>query len=109
METVSLNMVKHMQVKVKEKQIKQIPGLVYVTNGSFSGEINLQWDAIKGAHNYIIQISKNGTHWEQVDIVSDPQYSLQGLKPGKKYSFRIAPVFTSGRGKWSDSVMKTIT
>ena len=90
------------------KSINKILGPLYVTNGSFSGEVNLQWDALQKANSYIIEISKNGSGWHQVDIVSDPQYSMQGLKSGKSYSFRVSAVFSNGDCIKSSAITKKI-
>lgn len=93
---------------ILEKKPFNIPSQLFVSNGSFQGEVNLQWDAIIEANQYIIQISKNGTGWQQIDIVSDPQYSLQGLKSGRTYSFRISALYRSGQGPWSEPVLKKV-
>lgn len=84
------------------------PGPIYVSNGIFEGEVNMQWDAVKNANRYIVQLSKNGTGWKQVDIISDPQYTLNGLKPGTTYSFRYCALFNNSQGLWSEPVIKKI-
>ncbi|HEY3251108.1 MAG TPA: fibronectin type III domain-containing protein [Ignavibacteria bacterium] len=93
--------------KVKADMADVMPGPLYVTSGSFAGEVNLQWDAVQDAHNYIIEIS-GGKHWQQLDIVSDPQYSISGLRLGRTYLFRISAIFKSGQGPWSKAVIKKI-
>ncbi len=95
-------------VKLNGKASDKIPGPVFVTNGSFEGEVYLQWDAIHEANHYAVEVSKNNTGWQQVDIISDPHYSMQGLKPGKSYSFRISAIFCGGQSKWSEAVTKRI-
>jgi hypothetical protein len=84
------------------------PGPLFVTNGAFRGEINLQWDAVKDANHYVIEISKNGSLWKQVDIISDPHYSMQGLTSGKNYSFRVSAIYNAGQSGWSNAVTKKI-
>jgi hypothetical protein len=91
------------------------PGPVFVTNGSFKGEVYLQWDAVKEANHYAVQLSKKGTEtdkgetgWLQIDIISDPCYSMQGLKSGRSYSFRVSAIFSCGQGPWSEAVTKKI-
>jgi hypothetical protein len=100
--------------KTNTPAVKTIPGPVFVTNGSYKGEIHLQWDAVKEANHYAVQLSKMGTAdksetgWLQVDIISDPCYSMEGLKSGKSYSFRISAIFSEGQGPWSEAVTKKI-
>jgi len=94
--------------KSNGKAVNTIPGPVFATNGSLEGEVYLQWDAIHEANHYTVEISKNGTGWQQVDIISDPYYSIQGLKSGRSYSFRISAVFSGGQSKWSEAVTKKI-
>lgn len=84
------------------------PGPVYATNGGFSGEVNLQWDAIERANNYIVQISRNGNTWHHVDIVADPQYSLRGLTRGRTYFFRVSAMLKGKPGMWSKASVKKI-
>lgn len=87
------------------------PGSVYAATGSLKGEILLQWDAVREANKYIIQISKKNRVSEagqQFDFVKDPIYSITGLKPGKEYSFRVAAVYSNGLGKWSSAVTKKV-
>lgn len=92
----------------REKKINSAPGPMFVTNGGFQGEVNMQWDAVKNASRYIIQVSKSGTGWRQIDIISDPQYTLNGLKPGSTYSFRYCAVFKNSQGVWSEPVDKKV-
>jgi len=85
------------------------PEPVYATQGSFSGELFLHWDAVKNAGKYIIEMSRRKTNgWEQVDIIKDPKYCLTGLKPGKEYLFRVAAVFPGGKGPWSSEIVKKV-
>lgn len=91
-----------------EKKLNTPPGQLFVTNGGSEGEVNIQWDAVKNASRYIIQVSKNGTGWQHIDIVSDPQYTLNGLRTGCIYGFRFCAVFQSGQGSWSEPVHKKV-
>lgn len=46
--------------------------------------------------------------WQQIDIVSDPHYMIQGLKSGRNYSFRISAIYPAGQSGWSIPVIKKI-
>jgi hypothetical protein len=91
--------------------VKDFPGSVYAATGSLKGEILLQWDAIRDADKYIIQVSKKNKEagvWEQFDIVKDPLYCFTGLKPGREYSFRVAAVYSDRTGAWSAAISKKV-
>ena len=100
-------MLKNKINKVK-KILNSAPLELFVSNGTFEGEVNLQWDAVKDANHYIIQVSKNKNAWQQIDIVSDAQYSVTGLKAGKTYQFRISALHESGQSAWSSPVQKKV-
>ncbi len=87
---------------------QEFPNPVFATKGSLPGEINLQWDAVDGARNYVLQMSTNkGQKWEQIDIVSEPYYMMNGLDINKDHYFRVAAVFSNGQGEWSAPILKT--
>lgn len=91
--------------------LSDFPGAVYAATGSLKGEILLQWDAVREARKYIIQVSKKNNSsyvWKQFDIVKDPLYCISGLKPGREYSFRVAAVYAEGLSCWSSIVTKKV-
>lgn len=78
--------------------------------GDSKGEVNLQWDSVKNAVSYIIEIA-NPDHskelkWKVLDITSDSRCTLRNLKSKKEYLFRVAPMSRDGQEKWSDEVRK---
>jgi hypothetical protein len=94
---------------IKRTHNYSFPGKIHAALGSTKGEINLHWDAISKARNYVLQAAVNNlNNWKHVDIISEPQYTISGLITGKKYYFRIAPVFDSGQGQWSEHTEKEI-
>lgn len=100
------------------RKMKSIPGnsvidehqvVVYATNGGFKGEINLQWDSVGNAKSYVVQIKQNSSNsWKHIDIINEPSYMINNLKSGKKYFFRVAPVFNDKQGAWSEPVFKIV-
>lgn len=83
--------------------------LIFITKGSFEGELLLQWDAAKSALYYVVESSQRGSDkWKQLDIVKEPRYEITGLRKGREYSFRVASVFYTGQGKWSKISSKKI-
>jgi len=82
---------------------------LFATTGDSLGEIDLQWDAVSSARQYVIQLSSAGSrshHWRYVDIVNGSHYTISGLKPEKLYAFRIAVIGKEGQGPWSRPVVK---
>ncbi len=85
------------------------PESLYAANGSFEGEINLQWDAVDNAYRYVIESAMmNVNRWQLVDIICDTQYVISGLRKGRSYKFRIAAVFAESQGPWSNEVSKKV-
>jgi len=76
--------------------------------GYLDGEINLQWEPVRGAECYIIQLY-SCRKWKEIDIVTRAVYTVTGLRSGKEYSFRVAAVGSKGKGKWSGTVIKKST
>lgn len=79
--------------------------------GDNIGEVCLQWDSVKGADSYIVQFSSNGSkkrNWRIYDIVQHSWCTVTGLKPKRKYYFRIAPVSRRGKGKWSMEINRKL-
>lgn len=84
------------------------PGVkVYASNGGYQGEINIQWDSVNNAKGYVIQLKTNSSkQWKHIDIINEPFYMINNLKPGKIYFFRVAPIFQDNQGAWSEPVSK---
>ena len=100
----NLEKTNHTSVEIRQ----EFPNPVFATKGSLPGEINLQWDAVEGARNYVLQMSTNKGHkWEQIDIVSEPYYMIDGLDITKDHYFRVAAVFSNGQGEWSEPILKS--
>ncbi|SRR5260221_9873376 len=95
--------------KSDKKNILKEKIQIYAASGIYKGEVNIQWDAVCKAKQYVIQVSAANTDkWIQVDIISEPYYKFSRLKTGRTYLFRIAAVFSNGQGVWSRHVSKKI-
>lgn len=102
----------------KQKTIKTLlklllppPDSIYATTGDLNGEIDLVWEPVKGASNYIIQYSSGtlkNSSWRYLDVVTKSSHTLTNLKHGKNYRFRVAAVSSKGRGLWSKAVIKKV-
>ncbi len=84
--------------------------MIYATKGDSPGEINLQWDSVKGAAGYAVQMCKvNGRkNWRHFDIVSESYCIISGLKVKQKYLFRVAVISNRKQYPWSNEVEKKI-
>jgi hypothetical protein len=82
---------------------------IYAATGKFKGEVNLQWDSVRKANLYVVELAPAKTgKWKQVDIICSSIYTIEGLKQGCTYLFRVAAVYINGQGPWSKPVAKKI-
>lgn len=78
------------------------------TTGSFSGQIDLAWDAVDGARSYNIEISSDGgNNWAHLSSCTKARHTATGLASEAKAWFRVAAVGTKGQGPWSRSAKGT--
>ena len=77
--------------------------------GDSKGEINLQWDSVKNAVSYIIEIADSNISkdikWKVLDIISDPRYTVRNLKSNKNYFFRITSAYKNGQEELSRRII----
>lgn len=83
------------------------PGDMSATAGDKEGEIDLVWDAVRGAKSYVLQLSEEtATAWKHAGVSVKSMFTVEDLTQGKKYWFRAAAVGTAGQGAWSDLAVK---
>ena len=85
------------------------PVSITVIDGDEEGEIDIQWDKVKGAKSYIIERSADpptATSWGNATAAIKSSVSIKGLTPGTRYWFRVAAVLSSGQSGWSDPATK---
>ena len=79
------------------------------TVGDNDGEIDLDWDNVRGATSYVVQKSPDPvtpTSWLQSSVVTKSKTTVDSLTSGTKYWFRVSAVGTAGQGPWSDPATK---
>lgn len=83
------------------------PVMLTATSGDEIGEIDLQWEPVRGARYYIVQV-RTATHetWAHSDIANKSSCTVSGLRRGYNYFFRVAAVDANGQGDWSRITMK---
>lgn len=94
---------------VEIMMVPQKPESLSATIGELEGEIDLQWDSVKGAKSYVIEFSPgNAQRWKQIDIVSVSKHTITNLKANTMYYFRIAALTGKKQGPWSEIVNKKL-
>jgi hypothetical protein len=92
------------------------PALEQVKNlsasaGDDEGEIDLQWDPVKNARSYEIQISADPittNSWRSLTPSSKSRQTIDGLQSGSKQWFRARAIGKGDPGPWSDPAVKTV-
>jgi len=85
------------------------PQSLNITGGDADGEIDLSWEPVDGAKTYQIEQSPDpvtATSWSHADVTTKSKITIDGLKSGTRYWFRVAAVGTNGQGVWSNPVSK---
>ncbi|HYX28958.1 MAG TPA: fibronectin type III domain-containing protein [Pyrinomonadaceae bacterium] len=85
------------------------PDNLSATAGDRDGEIDLSWEAVSGAKSYVIEQSADpptDTSWAHAGVSTRSSQTIDGLKSGTRYWFRVAAVNGVGQGGWSDPAMK---
>jgi hypothetical protein len=85
------------------------PDNLSATAGDREGEIDLSWEAVSGAKSYVIEQSADpptDTSWGHASVSTRSSQTLDGLKSGTRYWFRVAAVNGVGQSGWSDPAMK---
>jgi hypothetical protein len=99
-----------MEVQKTKARIGVPSKVVYLnaTSGDNAGEIDIQWDSVKGAASYIVQAAINdgvAVVWTHITVVTKSKAAL-AMKSGVNYQIRVAAVGSAGQGPWSDSINK---
>lgn len=84
------------------------PGNLRATMGDLEGQIDLIWDAVKGASSYIVECKEHETAqpWTQTKLLNQSRMTVTGLTSGKIYAFRVRALGSNGEGPWSDEAVK---
>lgn len=100
-----------MDVRAAGAPVGELPapaGFV-ATAGDADGEIDLDWDNVRGAKSYQVQYSPDpitATSWVNADPVTRSKTTVKNLTSGSKYWFRARAVGAAGPGPWSDPATK---
>jgi hypothetical protein len=86
-------------------QVQNLAALV----GDNDGEIDVDWDAVRGAKTYEIHKSADPitpTGWSAAGSATKSKSTVSGLSSGTKYWFRVRGIGAAGPGPWSDPATK---
>ena len=89
-------------------QLVQAKNLVALA-GDNDGELDTDWDSVKGAKTYELQSSHDPitpTSWTAAAMVTKSKATVPGLVTGTKYWFRVRAIGSAGPGPWSDPATK---
>lgn len=100
-----------MDVKDAAAPIGQLraPMNLYAEVGGGDGEIDLNWEPVRGANSYKIQMTTDPNvpdSWAFKMNVTESFAVIKGLTSGTKYWFRVAAVGAAGQGDFSDPAAK---
>jgi len=90
-------------------EIQDAPANLNATAGDRDGEIDLSWEAVSGAKSYVIEQAPDPpteTSWGHASVAARSSQTLDGLKSGTRYWFRVAAINAVGQSGWSDPAMK---
>lgn len=87
----------------------EAPLALSATEGDHDGEIDLSWNAVRGAKSYVIERSPDPptpSSWVHQSVSSRSSTSVTGLVSGTRYWLRVAAVTSAGQSGFSDPATK---
>ena len=100
-----------MSVKDAGAPIGELPAPMglYATAGDEDGEIVLNWEPVRGAKSYTVQMTTDPNvldSWAHKMNAPESFTDIKGLTSGGKFWFRVAGVGAAGQGAFSDPAAK---
>ena len=100
-----------MSVKDAGAPVGQLPPPLALScmAGNKDGEIDLNWEPVRGARSYVIQMTTDPNvpdSWAPKANATESYAVILGLTSGGKYWFRVAGVGAAGQGAFSDPAAK---
>ena len=86
------------------------PENLHASLGDMPGEIDLQWNRLKGATAFVPQFTTDpmtsASVWTTCPPSTKSKCTVPNLVAGTRYWFRVAAVGAAGQGPWSDPATK---
>jgi len=100
-----------MSVKAAATPVGELPAPMglYATSGDEDGEIVLNWEPVRGAKSYTVQMTTDPNvpdSWTHKMNATESFTDIKGLTSGGKFWFRVAAVGAAGQGAFSDPAAK---
>ena len=86
-----------------------IPQALAATAGEHEGEMLLVWKPVSNARSYTIEFSLDPattTSWTHAGIAASASKTINNLKSGTRYWFRVAAIGAAGQSGWSEHATK---
>jgi hypothetical protein len=84
------------------------PETLTATTGNHEGEVELSWDAVRGARSYVVERTTDPqtAPWTHAGVSPRSSLIIEGLESGKRYYFRVAAITLNGQSPWSNHAVK---
>lgn len=89
--------------------LPNVPQSLTATAGDHDGELHLSWKSVPNAKSYVIESSTDPatiTSWEHAGIATSATKTINSLKSGTRFWFRVAAVGAGGQSGWSEHATK---
>ncbi|MFH1227596.1 MAG: fibronectin type III domain-containing protein [Planctomycetota bacterium] len=100
-----------MSIRAVAVPVGQLPGPLALSAmaGNNDGEIDLNWEPVRGANSYVIQMTTDPNvldSWAPKANATESYAVILGLTSGQKYWFRVAGIGAAGQGAFSGAESK---
>ena len=82
-----------------------------VTPSDNEGELDAQWDPVRGAKSYVIETSPDpitSTSWKNFGSVTASKAVVEGLTSGTRCWIRVRAIGSAGPAPWSDPATRIV-
>ncbi|MFA5191306.1 MAG: fibronectin type III domain-containing protein [Verrucomicrobiia bacterium] len=81
------------------------------TMGDLPATMDLMWDPVCGAKNYIVQVCPDPlseSNWRQIGLPTKSNFTASNLTSCSRYWFRVAANVAAGQSPRNDQAMKMV-
>lgn len=84
---------------------------LHASAGDFETDIDLAWDAMKGAKSYEIEFCIDpieDAKWKHCKVVTSSKATIKNLETKQRYWFKVSAIGAAGQGPFSDPATKIV-